>query len=78
MYCLPKQGTITVRVSTGKRATKVIGFDPEKKYWKIELAAKPVEGEANKELVKFLSKLLSRQVRIVKGLKSREKILTIK
>lgn len=47
---------------------------------KIRLTAPPVEGEANKECVKFLAKLLGipkSDIRIVQGHKSRQKMLLI-
>ena len=48
---------------------------------KIRLTAPPVEGEANKECVKFLAKLLGvpkSDIRIVQGHKSRQKTLSIR
>ena len=48
---------------------------------KIRLTAPPVEGEANKECVKFLAKLLGiskSDIQIVQGHKSRHKTLSIR
>ncbi len=45
-------------------------------YYKVELKAKPKEGEANRELVKFLSKHFKKKVKIVSGLKSRIKFIS--
>ncbi len=44
---------------------------------KIAVKAIPDKNKANIELVKFLSKLLKKKVRIISGLKSREKVLEI-
>ncbi len=47
---------------------------------KIRLAAPPVEGEANRECVRFISRLLGipkSRVEIVQGLKSRHKTLFV-
>jgi len=45
--------------------------------YRLNIKASPEKGEANKEIVKFLSKLLKKQVRIVSGLKSKEKIIEV-
>ena len=45
---------------------------------KVKIKAPPVEGKANKEVVKFFSKLLNAEVEIVKGETSREKDLLVK
>jgi uncharacterized protein (TIGR00251 family) len=47
---------------------------------RIRLAAPPVDGEANEELVKFLAKLLDiprRQVEIISGQKSKNKVVRV-
>ena len=44
---------------------------------KIAVKAIPDKNKANIELVKFLSKLLKKKVRIVSGMKSKEKVLEI-
>jgi uncharacterized protein (TIGR00251 family) len=47
---------------------------------KLRLAAPPVDGEANEECIRFLSKLLGigkGQIEIVSGLSSRNKIIRI-
>lgn len=45
--------------------------------WKIKIAAPPEKGKANEELLKFLKKSLKIKAKIVKGSKSREKLLEI-
>jgi len=47
---------------------------------KIKLKAPPVDGEANKELIKFLStewKIAKTRIKIIKGLTSKNKIVQI-
>lgn len=49
-------------------------------FFKVEIKAKPVEGRANQELIKFLAKELGikqNQIMIIKGVHSREKVLRI-
>ena len=45
--------------------------------WKIKIAAPPEKGKANEELLKFLKKEFKIKAKIVKGSKSREKVLEI-
>jgi len=45
---------------------------------KVRVKAPPVGGKANKELVRFLSKVLGADVHLVRGETSREKDLLVK
>lgn len=45
--------------------------------WKIRISAPPEKGKANEELLKFLKKTLKIKAKIVKGSRSREKVLEI-
>jgi len=48
--------------------------------WKVYLTAPPVEGKANRALIEFLAdtlKVKRSQISIIKGLKSRDKIVKI-
>ncbi len=54
------------------------GIDEWRKRLKVKIKAPPVEGKANKEVVKFFSKLFGREVVIIRGETSREKDLLIK
>ena len=48
--------------------------------WKIDIAAPPVKGKANKELISYLSELLGvaeNNIIIVSGLTSRDKLVHI-
>lgn len=72
-----KESIFKVIIKTSSRENKILGFDPVKKAYKIELKARPIEGEANKELIKFLSKELRKQVRIKTGFTSKEKMVEL-
>ena len=65
---------IKVRVKTGKSDSCIVS---RCEVWEVCLKSRPVDGKANLELVKLISKDLKRKVKIVKGLKSRYKILEI-
>lgn len=69
---------ITLHVQPGARRTEVAGLHGD--ALKIRLAAPPVEGKANAKLVEFLAESFAvpaRAVRVVRGEKSREKVVEI-
>jgi len=72
-----KNNTLKVLIKPNSSENKLLGFDANRKALRIAIKAVPEKGKANQELVKFLSKLLKRKVKITKGLKSREKFLRI-
>ncbi|NUM25793.1 MAG: DUF167 domain-containing protein [Candidatus Buchananbacteria bacterium] len=73
---MPK--TITVKVTPRSSKTEII--EESDTFLKIKLKSSPLKGEANTELIKFLSKhykIGKSQIEIVKGLTSREKLIRI-
>lgn len=74
-----KDGTIIqVIVRPNSKENKIEGVDNWKNRIRISIKAPPVKGEANKELIKFLSKILGAKVEIIRGETSREKDLLVK
>ena len=72
------QATISVRVYPGTATNEVVDFTDG--ILRIRVAAPPVKGKANKELVAFLSKVLGigkSSLTIVKGHSSRNKVIAI-
>lgn len=70
----PEGCRLTVRVSPGASRSEVVGT--EDGWLKMRLAAPPVDGKANKELIRFLSKTLKtpqRSITISSGASSRLK-----
>lgn len=70
---------LTIRVTPRARKTEISGFREDGSL-RIRVSAPPVEGKANKELVKFLAKLLGvrkNRIEIVAGAKSLDKIVSI-
>jgi len=66
-------------VKPNKKETKIINFDEDKHAYIIEVKGKPINNEVNLELIKFLSKKYkTTDIKIIKGLKSREKVIDIK
>jgi hypothetical protein len=73
----PTSGKVRILVKTGADETELVGFDDEKKVWRVNVAAPPIDNKANLEVVKFFSRLTKKQVRILSGLTSKEKVLFI-
>jgi len=73
-----KDNKIKVLVKPNSSKNEIVGFDSSRKGYIVRVKAVPDKGKANAELVKFLSKELGKKVEIVKGLKSREKLLRIR
>jgi uncharacterized protein (TIGR00251 family) len=73
-----RKENITIQVQPNARRNEVLGF--EDGILHIKIAAPPVKGKANKELVLFLSQLIgvSRgSINIKSGLTSRRKAIAI-
>lgn len=68
---------INVIVKPSSPKSEMLGFDVNRKAYRINIKAPPDKGKANIELVKFLSKTLKKKVRIVSGLSSKEKIVEL-
>lgn len=68
---------LNIRVIPNAKQNKLV---KEENRYKIYLTSPPVEGKANKALVDFLSehfKVKKNKIKIVKGLKSRDKLVEI-
>ncbi len=69
---------LAVTVVTRSPKTEIVGTVGE--YLKIRLAAPPVDGEANKALIKYMAKRLGiskSDIRIISGTSSKRKLLDI-
>ncbi len=67
---------VKVKPGSGKNRLMIL----EDGSWEVSLRAKPIDGEANAELIKFLSeklKLAKSKIVIEKGLNTRFKTLSI-
>ncbi len=72
-----KNSLIRIIVKPNSPKTKIINWDTNKEALQIEVAAAPDKDKANKEIIKFFSKLLKKKVEIKIGMRSREKVLKI-
>ena len=74
-----EQAKITARVQPNASQNKVVGLKDE--VWQVRIAAPPVKGKANQELISFLSSILGvskSNLTIEKGITSQNKLVTIK
>lgn len=72
------QTNITVHVQPNARRNEVLGF--EDGVLKVRIAAAPVKGRANRELIEFLSQLLKvskGSITLEKGATSRRKVIGV-
>ncbi len=69
--------TFKVVVKPGSKSNALLGFDESRKAYVVRISAPAEKDKANKELIRFLSKELKKKVSIIKGLRSREKIIRI-
>ena len=69
---------ITLRVRPGAAVSEVVGVSDG--VWQVKVVAPPVKGQANRELVDFLSRRLGvarSRVVIVQGNTARDKVVAI-
>lgn len=74
---LKLQGFIHIIVKPSSSCTEIVSFDEKNKILKVSLKARPKDGKANTELVKFLSKVTKKKVIIKSGLTSKRKVVEI-
>jgi len=66
---------IEIKLHPNSSQEKVIKTS-EKEY-EVWIKEKPLEGKANEELTKILKKYFKKPVKIIRGLKSRKKIVEV-
>jgi uncharacterized protein (TIGR00251 family) len=72
-------GRLEVRVLPRASRAELAGFDEEGRL-KVRLTAPPVDGEANRALLRFLAgklKVPRRRVSLVRGASSRNKVIEV-
>jgi len=66
---------IEVKVRAGKPKTRIVSC--EDGVFLLDVAAKAEDNKANIEIIKFFSRLAGERVKIVKGLRSKKKVIDI-
>ena len=67
---------LEVKVQTNSGKSDILQIDDS--HYKAHLKSSPEEGKANKELLKLLSKKFKRDVEILRGKTSKNKLIKIK
>ena len=81
ILCTERGGTITFAVRVVPRASKSALAGEHDGALKVRVAAPPVEGAANEELIKFLAKVFgvpARDVEIKSGHASKSKVVCVR
>ena len=68
-----KENSFKIIVKPNSPKNGVLGYDNNRRAYRIAVKAKPENNRANMEIVRFLSRLLKKRGRVVKGVRSREK-----
>jgi len=74
---LPTSGRFKILVKPNSKENAVERFDKERNAYIANIKAKPEDNKANIEIIKFLSRLLKKKVKIVSGFRLREKIIKV-
>ncbi len=67
-----------VLVKPNSKKNTIVKFDNTKNAFIVEIKAEAKNNKANIELIKYISRLLKHKVEIIKGFKSKEKILRLR
>lgn len=67
---------IKIKLHPSSSQEKIEEIEKDKTY-EVWIKEKPIEGKANEELVKILKKYFKKQVTILSGLTSRNKIVDV-
>ncbi len=73
----PDASPFFVLIKPKARQNGFLAWDENHKCYKIAIAAPPIDGRANEELIRFLKKELGKNVRIASGLRSRLKKIIV-
>lgn len=74
---LTGEKVIKIIVKPNARKTQVTAIDEARNALRVDIAAPADKDKANKEVIKFFSRLLKKKVSIAHGLRSKEKLLRI-
>ena len=70
-----KGDSFRIKVRTNCSKTEITGKEGD--VYRVNVKGVPEKGRANFEILKLFSKLLKKEVRIIKGFKSKEKVLKV-
>ena len=73
-----KNNILKIIVKPNSNKNEIIDYDNNKKAIKLNIKAPADKNKANKEIIKFFTKLLKKDVKIKTGLTSKEKLLIVR
>jgi uncharacterized protein (TIGR00251 family) len=65
---------IFIKLHPNSSSEKIKEIEKDK-FYEVWIKEKPLDGKANEQLIKVLKRYFKKNIRIVSGLKSREKII---
>lgn len=68
---------IKVIVRPNSKKNEILGYDEARQAYRVAIKAPAENGKANAELVKFFKKSVKKDVKIISGFKSKEKVLIV-
>ena len=68
---------LKIYVKSNAKKTEIKDYDDIRQALKVNVKAPAENNKANIEIIKFFKKLTKKEVKIAKGLKSKEKILRL-
>lgn len=74
---IPQDKLLKIIVKPSSPKSEITAVDNERNALRVNIKAPPDKGKANREVIKFFSKLLKKKVEIVSGMRSKEKLIRI-
>lgn len=74
---LKNEKSFLIIVKTNAQKTILKTYDEEKNAYLLDVAAPPENNKANQEIIKYLSRITRKDVKIKSGLKSKKKIISL-
>lgn len=72
-----KSSPFKIIVRTNMPRTEIIGFDLVRDSYKMNVHAHPERGKANIEIIRFFKKELKKDIKIISGITSKQKLIKI-
>ncbi len=69
------EGSVRIIVKPNAKKNEILGFDKDRKAYRVCIKAPAENNKANIELIKFFSKLSKKDVRFVSGQTSKTKVI---
>ncbi len=72
-----KEDVFKIIVKANSSKNEILGYDNGREAYRVNIKAKAEDNKANIEIIKFFSRLLKKKARIIKGLRSKEKVILV-